>query len=74
MKETHYIVRTPSPGTKTKHFCNLKAAEKFIKKEQEEMEDWYSFGDDSENNKEETLRRYAQIRAIPFEVEIQEYN
>jgi hypothetical protein len=71
-KQTHYIVTTPYP--KTKHFCTLKAAQKFIKKEQEEIEDWYSFGDDSENNKEETLRQYAQIKAIPFEVEIQQFN
>lgn len=71
MKETHYIVRTPYP--KTKHFCTLKAAQKFIKKEQEDIEDWYSFEDDSEN-KREILRQYAQIKAIPFEVEVQQFN
>ncbi len=84
MKETHYIVRTPKhqlDSSKTKYFSSIKKAEQFISKELATIQKWYSnssFTDPQDTQrqfqKSEAFRKFALVKPIAFEVEMQDFN
>lgn len=84
MKETHYIVRTPKhqlDSSKTKYFSSIKKAEQFISKELATIQKWYSnssWTDPTDAQKQlqksEAFRKFALVKPIAFEVEIQDFN
>ena len=81
MKETHYIVRTPKhqlDSSKTKYFSSLKKAEQFISKELATIQKWYSTSSWTEPQKQlqksEAFRKFALVKPIAFDVEMQDFN
>ena len=84
MKETHYIVRTPKhqlDSSKTKYFSSIKKAEQFISKELATIQKWYSNSSwtdlqdtQKQFQKAEAFRKFALVKPIAFEVEMQDFN